>query len=109
MSFQDAIKTCFAKYADFNGRATRSEYWWFFLFVVLAGAILSMFGRPLAGVFYLATLLPWLAVAVRRLHDTDRSGWWLLVGFVPLVGTIVLLVFFTQKSTGGALPQVSGP
>lgn len=108
MSFQEAVKVCLSKYADFNGRATRAEYWWFFLFVILAGAILSMLARPLAGVFYLGTLLPWLAVAVRRLHDTDRSGWWLLVGFVPVVGTIVLLVFFTQKSAGGVPAQGVG-
>ena len=99
MSFQESIRQCFSKYAEFNGRATRPEYWWFFLFVVLAGAVISVLSSKLAAVFYLATLLPSLAAASRRLHDTHRSGWWQLVALIPLVGLIVLLVFLTQKSS----------
>ena len=102
MTFQESIRQCFLKYAEFNGRASRAEYWWFFLFVVLAGAVLSALSNKLAGAFYLATLLPSLAAASRRLHDTERSGWWQLVALLPLVGLIVLLVFLTQKSSDAA-------
>ena len=103
MMFQESIRICFAKYADFTGRASRSEYWWFFLFIILAGAIISMLSNKLAGVFYLATLLPSLAAATRRLHDTRRSGWWQLICLVPLVGLVILLVFLTQKSDASAV------
>lgn len=103
MMFQESIRICFAKYADFTGRASRSEYWWFFLFIILAGAIISVLSSKLAGVFYLATLLPSLAAATRRLHDTRRSGWWQLICLVPLVGLIILLVFLTQKSDASSL------
>ena len=103
MMFQESIRICFAKYADFTGRASRSEYWWFFLFIILSGAIISVLSSKLAGVFYLATLLPSLAAATRRLHDTRRSGWWQLICLVPLVGLIILLVFLTQKSDASSL------
>ena len=106
MTFQESIRQCFLKYAEFNGRASRAEYWWFFLFVVLAGAVLSALNNKLGGAFYLATLLPSLAAASRRLHDTERSGWWQLVALLPLVGLIVLLVFLTQKSSDA--PEVTG-
>ena len=99
MTFQDAIKTCFSKYADFKGRALRSEYWWFWLFTVLVGIGLSMVSETLAGLFYLGVLLPSLAAAARRLHDTDRTGWWLLIGFVPLIGALVLIYFMTQAGS----------
>ena len=116
MTFTDAIKTCFSKYADFNGRASRSEYWYFFLFTILATIALSMIGRPmhlmmLSTVFSLATLLPSLAVGARRLHDTNRSGWMLLIGLIPLVGWIVLIVFLVQEpkepNQYGAAPDAS--
>lgn len=106
MTFQESIRQCFLKYAEFNGRASRAEYWWFFLFVVLAGGVLAALSNKLGGAFYLATLLPSLAAASRRLHDTERSGWWQLVALVPLVGLIVLLFFLTQKSSDA--PEVTG-
>ncbi|MGC4880661.1 DUF805 domain-containing protein [Micromonospora sp. DT43] len=115
MSFGDAIKSVFSQYVGFKGRARRSEYWWFVLFtflVILAAAILdNVLGLTVGEdsstgyitlVAYLALLLPTLAVAVRRLHDTDRAGWWLLIGLVPIVGGIVLLVFYVLDSTPGA-------
>ncbi|MFG1654444.1 DUF805 domain-containing protein [Micromonospora sp. NPDC049275] len=115
MSFGDAIKSAFSQYVGFKGRARRSEYWWFVLFtflVILAAAILdNVLGLTVGEdsstgyitlVAYLALLLPTLAVAVRRLHDTDRAGWWLLIGLVPIVGGIVLLVFYVSDSTPGA-------
>ena len=98
MGFGEAVKTCFGKYVDFSGRASRSEYWWFYLFyiivAVIAGLIDGLLETQFVGlIVVLAMLLPILAVGVRRLHDIDRSGWWLLIGFVPVIGGIVLLVF----------------
>ena len=103
MNLQQSITLCFSKYADFNGRASRPEYWWFALFIFLVSAALSMVSHVLPGIFALATLLPSLAVAARRLHDTERSGWWLLIGLVPMVGFVVLIVFLAQKSVSGTL------
>ncbi len=97
MTFVDAIKTCLSKYADFNGCATRSEYWWWVLFLLLAAFISAVIHPKLMLVFYLATLLPTFAVTARRLHDTDRSGWWQLISIVPLIG-LILLVFLLQGS-----------
>jgi uncharacterized membrane protein YhaH (DUF805 family) len=108
------------KYADFSGRARRKEYWSFFL-LCLAGAIVlsviegilglggmvgGLYG-PLTTLFMLALLVPSIAVGVRRLHDTDRSGWWMLIAFVPLVGGIILLVFYVLEGTRG--PNQYGP
>ena len=97
MTFQESIRVCFSKYADFNGKASRPEYWWFMLFIILASLALSMVGPRLAGLFCLGTLLPSIAAAARRLHDTNRSGWWQLISFVPVVGLIVLIVFLAQE------------
>ena len=101
-------------YVGFSGRSRRSEYWYFTLFYLVIAIILSVLdgvlfggfvdgnGTPvLSGLFMLAMLLPSIAVGIRRLHDTDRSGWWLLMGLVPLVGVIVLIVFFVQDSKPG--------
>lgn len=100
------------KYAVFNGRARRKEYWMFFLFnIIIAlglGLIEGIAGIApesdqsiLATLYMLAVLLPGLAVKTRRLHDTSRSGWWLLIAFVPIIGAIVLLVFMVQDSQPG--------
>ena len=86
-------------YATFNGRARRKEYWMFFLFNIIIAILLAVIegivGSPgIVGMLYsLAVLIPGIAVSVRRLHDTDRSGWWMLIALVPLIGAIVLLVF----------------
>ncbi|MET1116542.1 MAG: DUF805 domain-containing protein [Comamonas sp.] len=100
MTFQESIRTCFAKYADFSGRASRSEYWWFILFMTLACVAGSMINDVLGLIVTLATLLPAIAAATRRLHDTNRSGWWQLISLVPLIGGIVLIVFLVQDSKG---------
>ncbi len=101
------------KYADFSGRARRSEYWYFLLFYILIDIGLTIidevtgafsFGRHmglLSGLFGLAMFIPMFSVAVRRLHDTNRSGWLLLLGLIPLIGTIILLVFMVQDSHQG--------
>ena len=98
---------CWKKYAEFSGRARRQEFWMFVLFNFLAGiatgivdVILGTNGM-LNGLYSLAVLIPSLSVAVRRLHDTDRSGWWQLIGFVPLIGWIILLVFLCSDSKPG--------
>jgi uncharacterized membrane protein YhaH (DUF805 family) len=98
MTFFESISTCFSKYATFDGTAKLSEYWWFALFLVIAGAIAAVISDSLAMVFNLATILPSLAAGCRRLHDTDRSGWWQLLVFVPIVGWIVMIVFLAQES-----------
>ena len=103
------------KYAVFTGRAHRTEYWMFFLInIIIAiaiGLIEGLFGSPgVVGMIYgLAVLLPGIAVGVRRLHDTDRSGWWLLIGLIPIIGVIVLIVFFVQDSTPGPNQFGSNP
>ena len=106
MSFTDAIKSVFSHYATFSGRARRSEYWWWSLFAGLVGIVLEtpflITHKPAFGMIYalwaLATLLPNLALISRRLHDTGRSFWWVWISLVPLVGAIVLLVFFVTDS-----------
>src|SRR5512145_3195420 len=96
------------KYAVFSGRARRTEYWMFFLvsliISVVLGVVEPMVGSPgFIGIVYsLAVLVPSLAVGVRRLHDTGRSGWWLLIGLVPVIGVIVLIVFAVGDSQPGA-------
>ena len=100
MTFVDAVKKCFTNYVGFTGRAPRSEYWWWVLFVVLASIILSMVSQELSGVFSLAVLLPGIAVAARRLHDMGKSGWWQLLIFIPLIGLLVLLYWMVQPSEG---------
>jgi uncharacterized membrane protein YhaH (DUF805 family) len=95
------------RYAQFTGRARRAEYWWFALATTIVGVILSVLGAVssifiiLYYVYALAVLIPSLAVGIRRLHDTDRSGWWLLIALIPLIGVIVLIVFLATDSTRG--------
>jgi len=97
MTFFDAIKSGFSKYADFNGRATRSEFWWWVLFVFLANAAASMLSPVVSGLFSLGVFLPNIAVGARRLHDTDRSGWLQLVAIIPLIGWILLIYWCVQE------------
>lgn len=103
MTFSESISTCFNNYSNFDGRASRSEYWWFALFIAL-GSILSS-AIDDSGIFYtifsLAVLLPSLAVGARRLHDIGKSGWWQLLGLIPILGAIILIIFFVQKPQSG--------
>ena len=104
MSFASSIKICFSKYAVFSGRASRSEYWWFALFLFIAGIVTSIidvmimgyssenFG-PINAIFSVITFLPGLAVGARRLHDIDKSGWWQLLVFT-IIGIILLVIWF---------------
>lgn len=102
MTFQESIQVCFKKYADFTGRASRSEFWWFMLFLFLVSAGASMISQVVSGLFSLATLVPSLAAGARRLHDTNRSGWLQLLWIVPVIGWIIVIVFLVQETKGEA-------
>ena len=105
MTFLDAVRVCLAKYADFNGRATRAEYWWFFLAVVIGSAAASTVEPALCALFSIATLLPMIAVGARRLHDTNRSGWWQLLGLVPFGAVVVVILLALPSSTSASSQQ----
>jgi uncharacterized membrane protein YhaH (DUF805 family) len=119
MSFVEAVRSVYGNYAKFDGRALRSEFWWFVLFYVLVSVVVIVvasiggirsttytIGLVGLAIFGLLTLIPYLAVSVRRLHDTNRSGWWLLLSFVPF-GSLVLLIMFALDGTPG--PNKYGP
>ena len=118
MGFQTALRSFWTRYRDFKGRSRRSEYWFIQLFLVVTNIAVAIIDLALMGwdvdrfianggggivglVWILVTIVPALAVLVRRLHDTGKSGWWVLVGFLPLVGAIVLLVFTVTESSPG--------
>jgi uncharacterized membrane protein YhaH (DUF805 family) len=107
MSFGQAIRSCYSRYATFSGRAPRSEYWFFVLYQCLITAVCAALipfgiGQALLWLFGFANLLPAISVTVRRLHDTDRSGWWYWFALVPLIGVIMLIVWFCTRGTSGA-------
>jgi uncharacterized membrane protein YhaH (DUF805 family) len=116
MDFVPAVGHVLTNYAKFDGRAARSEYWWFVLFVILAEVALIVLGTVLAiilgdagstlgqllyYVFLLCLLVPSIAVTIRRLHDTDRSGWWIFIGLVPVLGPILLIIWYCTKGSLG--------
>jgi uncharacterized membrane protein YhaH (DUF805 family) len=100
------------RYAQFQGRSGRAEFWWYFLAALIIGIVFNIL-IAVSNIFFvlyviygLAVLIPGLAVGVRRLHDTDKTGWWLLIGLIPLVGIIVLIVFWATVGAPG--PNQSG-
>ncbi len=102
MAFGEAIKVCLTqKYATFTGRATRAEYWWFMLFTLLCSAAAFLLDPVLPSLVDIAFLLPSIAVSVRRLHDINKSGWFYLFWFIPIVGWIILLIWFCTPSAAG--------
>ncbi len=110
MNFTEAVGSGFRNYVNFSTRAIRSEYWYWTLFVVLVSIVSGVIDwtivpgakvGPVGAITSLALLLPGIAVSVRRLHDRDYSGWWVLLAFVPLVGWIILLVWFVMRGTVG--------
>ena len=126
MGFAAAVKSFWSNYTTFSGRARRSEYWFIQLFLVLtnlaAAAIdlalmdgdvdrfIANGGGGIVGLIWiLATIVPAVAVLIRRLHDTSRSGWWALIGLLPIVGGIILLVFTLQDSDSGENPYGASP
>jgi uncharacterized membrane protein YhaH (DUF805 family) len=126
MGFGEAVRSFWSKYATFKGRSRRSEYWFIQLFLVLTNLAVAAIdlilmngdverfianggGGIMGLIWILVTIVPALAVLVRRLHDTGKSGWWVLIGFVPLVGTIVLLVFTVLDSDRGENKHGASP
>ncbi len=126
MNFTAAIRSFWSRFADFKGRSRRSEYWYVQLFLVVtnlavAGIDLALMdgdvdrfiangGGGIVGLIWIfATIVPALAVLIRRLHDTGKTGWWALVGFIPFVGAIVLLVFTVTDSSPGANKYGTSP
>ena len=118
MGFGEAVKSFWSNYSKFTGRSRRSEYWWIQLFLVLTNLAVAAIdlalmdgdvdrfianggGGVVGLICILVTIVPALAVLVRRLHDTGKTGWWALIGFVPLIGGIVLLVFTVLDSDAG--------
>ncbi|HEY3048296.1 MAG TPA: DUF805 domain-containing protein [Polaromonas sp.] len=101
MNFGQAISTCFAKYAAFSGRASRAEFWWFFLFQMLVFVAASMVSDLVYGLASLGLLLPSLAVATRRLHDIGKSGWWQLI-MLTGIGLLLLIYWWVQPTGEGA-------
>ncbi len=98
MTFGESIKTCFSKYAEFSGRAGRSEFWWFELFCLLLIVGAGMVNETLSNLVSLALALPSLAVGARRLHDINKSGWWQLLYLIPVVGWIVVIYWAAQPA-----------
>ena len=98
VSFIDAVKSAFVHFADFKGRARRSEYWWFFLFNTIAGSIISAAIPDLAWVWTLLLLIPGISLAVRRLHDVGKSGWFYLWVLLPVAGFIIVLIQLLKDS-----------
>ena len=107
MGFTEAIESGFRRYATFSGRAPRSEFWYFQLFIVLITIVSGLVDELLVGyellslIFGLLTFLPAVSVTVRRLHDIGRTGWWWWIWLIPVVGLIVIVVFGCTKGTLG--------
>ena len=107
MSIGQSVATVLKNYAVFRGRASRPEFWWYYLVYVIASLIVALIdneigaGNILLVIFALALFLPTLAVTFRRLHDSDKRGWWVLIQLIPIVGTIIMLIFLVSKGTPG--------
>lgn len=105
MPFFESIRVCLAKYAEFTGRATRPEFWWFMLFVTLVTSALEYVSKTAGSIFLIAMLLPLLAAGARRLNDIGKSGWWQLFLLVPVGGLVLLAILWARPSTD---PQPDG-
>ena len=117
MNFVDAVKSAFARFADFATRSSRSEYWWFMLFYFLVGLVVSpieftiefsVFGQGMemtSGIIdllvFLVFIVPTISVTARRLHDIGRSGWWQLMALIPLLGALILLFWVVKRGEDG--------
>ena len=104
MTFGESVTTCLKKYFVFEGRASRSEYWWFQLIVTPSYFISTFMENEVSYIFLgitLFTLIPAISAGVRRLHDTNRSGFFLLISFIPFIGGLILLFFLIPEGTRG--------
>ena len=103
MSFIESIQTCYKKFFDFSGRASKSEYWWFQLYGIIIYVLLFVFQGDLALLFSIlsiANTIPLWAAAVRRLHDTDKSGWMVLISVIPLIGLYIIVLLIADGTKG---------
>jgi uncharacterized membrane protein YhaH (DUF805 family) len=119
MGIWDAVGRAFGQYVTFSGRARRAEFWYFSLFVIIVDLIAAVLdgvlfgggvehsGGPIGAIWGLATFLPAISVAVRRLHDTGRSGWWWWLAVIPVVGWIILIIWYATRGESG--PNRFGP
>jgi uncharacterized membrane protein YhaH (DUF805 family) len=113
MGFGQAISSGFSNYVNFSDRACRSEFWFWMLAYYIGLAVVAVIDygvlgtSAISGLYMLAVFLPTLAVGIRRLHDLDRTGWWILLGLIPLIGPIILIVWFCSRGTAG--PNRFGP
>ena len=116
LDFKEAVERALkVNYCNFKGRASRSEYWWFALFCSIVSFVFSFVGNMcghtaymvLMLIYFVAFFLPSLSICVRRLHDINKSGWWYLIGLIPLVGIIILIVWFVKESDN--VPNQYGP
>ncbi len=108
MTFYESILVCLKKYAEFNGRASRSEFWWFMLFIALVASAFTYVSQTLGNVFLIITLLPLLAVGTRRLRDSGKSAWWQLFLLAP-VGGLVVVGFLWAQPTMSPHPDDTPP
>ena len=107
MNIQESARTCFTKYADFTGRASRSEYWWFALVYFIAAIVGALIHRYVQALVVLVFIVPILAVGARRLHDIGKTGWLLLIGLIPIVNLVLL--YFTVQPTQPETNQWGAP
>ncbi len=103
MSIQESVMTCLKeKYATFSGRASRSEYWWFWLATFVIGWVAGLISSTLAGIIWLVLLIPSIAVGVRRMHDSEHSGWWIIC---PIVNIIFCIIPGTEGANKYGAPE----
>ena len=103
MNFIESIQTCYKKFFDFSGRASKSEYWWFQLYGIIIYGLLFIFKGDLALLFSILTIantIPLWTAAVRRLHDTDKSGWMVLISVIPLIGLYIIVLLIADGTKG---------
>ena len=103
MNFIESLQTCYKKFFDFSGRASKSEYWWFQLYNTILYILTFVFQNDLALLFsilVIANLIPVFAAGVRRVHDINKSGWWILISIVPIIGLYIIVLLITDGSKG---------
>ena len=103
MNFIESIQTCYKKFFDFSGRASKSEYWWFQLYAIIIYGMQFVFQGDLVLVFsilVIANIIPLYAAGVRRLHDTDKSGWMVLISVIPLIGLYIIVLLIADGTKG---------